>query len=91
MAFDFLTIGHWFDIALIPFYVSMFRARQKLSTKKSTWPTGEFKTKDLWSCNFSRSVEMVLHYSPFQAEENEVQIVRLLQGGCKIYSCLRGQ
>ena len=53
MAFDYLTEGHGFDSTRVPFYVSMFRARQKLSTKKSTWPTGEFKTKDLWSCSFS--------------------------------------
>ena len=58
MAFDFLTIGHGFDSTWVPFYVSMFRARQKLSTKKSTWPTGEFKTKDLWSCSFSTSSDI---------------------------------
>ena len=46
------------------FYVSMFRARQKLSTKKSIWPTGEFKTKDLWSCSFSEVV-----YVKFRASE----------------------
>ena len=68
MVSDIFTEDHGFDSSKVPFYVSMFRARQKLSTKKSTWPTGEFKTKDLWSCSFKQACRS----SPFTSKMRQM-------------------
>ena len=78
MVSDFFTKGHGFDSSKVPFYVSMFRARQKLSTKKSIWPTGEFKTKDLWSCSFSEVTQVI----GLALAQEVTMAIGLASGGC---------
>ena len=45
-----------------------------------------FRLCRMMSKGRSKSIKIVLHYFSFQAEKNEVYVVRLLLGGgCKIY------